>query len=133
MFVHPLWRGITIRFGMESASALLWITHPDSVEYTDSLEIRYLATAAKDLDVIFDYIMKDKPSAAASLIDEFDRSISRLSFNPGLGVIPKDDRLKNRGYRILIVRKYLVFYVVKGKVIQIRRILHGARQYSFLL
>jgi toxin ParE1/3/4 len=100
---------------------------------TVSLEIRYLATAEKDLDIIFDYVAKDNPSAAASLLEEFDLAISSLSFNPELGVIPKDDRLKNRGYRILIIRKYLVFYVVKGKVIQIRRILHGARQYSFLL
>jgi hypothetical protein len=36
------------------------------------------------------------------------------------------------GYRMLVVDKYLVFYVVK-KIIQIRRVIHGARRYSFLL
>jgi addiction module RelE/StbE family toxin len=95
--------------------------------------IRYLSTAQKDLDEIFDYILRDKPSAALSMLENFDHSISQLSLNPELGVIPKDDRLKNLGYRMLIVEKYLVFYVVKPRSIQIRRIIHGARKYSFLL
>ena len=95
--------------------------------------VRYLSTAQKDLDEIFDYILRDNPSAALSLLEKFDHSISQLTLNPELGVIPKDDRLKNLGYRMLIVEKYLVFYVVKAKSIQIRRIIHGARKYSFLL
>jgi len=99
---------------------------------TGLLEIRYLATAERDLDDIFDYVMKDNPVVALSLLEEIDRSISHLSCNPELGVVPKDDRLKKLGYRVLIIRKYLVFYVVKNKSIQIRRILHGARQYGFL-
>ena len=96
-------------------------------------KIRYLSTAENDLDDIFTYILRDKPSAAASLLKNFDRSISQLAFNPELGVIPKDERLKKLGYRALVVEKYLIFYVVKGKTVQIRRVNHGARQYSFLL
>lgn len=98
-----------------------------------SLEIRYLSTAKRDLEDIFDYIVKDRPAAAKSLLEKFDRSVSHLSSNPDIGVIPKDERLKKLGYRILIVQKYLVFYVVKPEVIQIRRIIHGSRQYGFLL
>jgi addiction module RelE/StbE family toxin len=96
-------------------------------------EIRYLSTAENDLDDIFDYIMKDNPSATVSLLEKFDDSISQLAVNPGIGVIPKDDRLKKLGYRILIIGRYLVFYVVKANTVQIRRIIHGTRQYSFLL
>lgn len=98
-----------------------------------ALAIRYLSTAEKDLTEIFEYIMKDNPSAAKGLLEEFDESISRLSSAPDLGIIPKDERLKKLGYRILIIRKYLVFYVIKSDFIQIRRIIHGARQYQFLL
>lgn len=98
-----------------------------------SLEIHYLATAERDLVEIFQYILKDNPTAASSLLDEIDRSISHLSRNPDLGVVPRDDRLKKIGYRVLIIRKYLVFYVVKKETIQIRRVLHGARQFAFLL
>ena len=96
-------------------------------------EIRYLKTAEKDLDDIFVYIMKDKPGAAISLLDKFDESISQLSLNPELGIVPKNGRLKRLGYRMLIVGKYLVFYVIKKKTVQVRRVIHGARQYDFLL
>ncbi len=99
----------------------------------ETYEIRYLSTALKDLEDIFEYIRKDRPLAAASMLEKFDRSVSQLASNPFIGVVPKDGRLEKLGYRVLIVDKYLVFYVVKGKIVQIRRIIHGARQYSFLL
>jgi len=96
-------------------------------------QIRYLRTAETDLIDIFKYIQKDNPSAAVKQLERFDKSISQLSKSPYLGVVPKDDRLKRMGYRILIIDKYLVFYVVKTNTVQIRRVIHGARQYSFLL
>ena len=95
-------------------------------------EIRYLSTAEKDLIDIFEYIKQDNPAGAISQLEKFDMSISQLVLNPFLGVIPKDERLKKLGYRMLIVDKYLVFYVVKTKIVQVRRIIHGARRYSFL-
>jgi addiction module RelE/StbE family toxin len=97
------------------------------------IDIRYLPTAEKDLMEIFEYIKKDNPAAAASELDKFDQSISKLSRTPSLGLIPRDRRLREMGYRMLVVDKYLVFYVVKKKFIQIRRVIHGARRYSFLL
>ena len=96
-------------------------------------EIRYLSTAENDLVDILEYIKKDNPTAAVSQLEKFDKSISHLASNPFLGIVPKDERLKNLGYRMLIIDKYLVFYVVKTKTVQIRRIIHGARRYSFLL
>ena len=96
-------------------------------------EIRYLSTAERDLIDIFQYIRKDNPAAAISQLEKFDKSISQLASNPLIGVIPKDERLKKLGYRMLIVDKYLVFYIVKTEYVQIRRIIHGARQYNFLL
>jgi len=41
--------------------------------------------------------------------------------------------LKAKGYRYLIVENYLVFFVVKGDTVQIRRILYNKRQYKGLL
>jgi addiction module RelE/StbE family toxin len=96
-------------------------------------EIRYLKTAECDLYGIFDYISRDNPPAAAALLERIDHSISRLASNPYLGMVPKDVRLKNKGYRMPVVEKYLVFYIVKDKTVQIRRIIHGARNYNFLL
>ena len=94
--------------------------------------IRYLRTAQQDLGEIFDYIARDDATAAAALLDAFDQAIARLAAHPFLGTIPKDDRLHRLGYRMLVVGKYLVFYVVKTETVQIRRVLHSARQYQFL-
>ena len=100
---------------------------------SEAYEIRYLSTAEKDLIEVFEYINKDNPTAAISELEKFDKSISQLALNPFLSVVPKDERLKKLGYRMLIVDKYLVFYVVKNKTVQVRCIVHGARRYSFLL
>ena len=70
---------------------------------TGSYKIRYLGTAEKDLIEIFEYIKRDNPSAAESQLDRFDSAIARLTTHPFLGVIPKDDRLKRLGYRMLVV------------------------------
>ena len=95
--------------------------------------IRYLSTAQRDPVEIFKYIKKDRPGAGLILMEKFDKSIAALAVNSELGIVPKDDRLKRLGYRILVVDKYLVFYVLKPRTVQIRRVIHGARRYSFLL
>ena len=99
---------------------------------SEPYEIRYLATAERDLIDIFEYIKKDNPPAAISQLDKFHKSISQLALHPYLGAVPNDERLRKLGYRLLIVDKYLVFYVVKTKTVQIRRVVHSARRYSFL-
>jgi len=96
-------------------------------------EIRYLSTAETDLIDIFQYIKKDNPAAALSQLEKFDKAISQLASNSLLDVTPKDERLKKLGYRMLVVEKYLVFNIVKTDCVQIRRVIHGARRYSFLL
>ena len=68
-------------------------------------KIRYLRTAQKDLLEIFEYIKRDNPGAAESLLEQFDKAILNLNSYPKLGVIPKDDRLEKLGYRILIIDK----------------------------
>ena len=95
--------------------------------------IRYLRTAQQDLLEIFDYIARDDSAAAASLLESFDQTIARSATHPFLGAVPKDERLHRLGYRMVVVGKYLVFYVIKNEIVQIRRVLHGSRQYQFLL
>lgn len=95
--------------------------------------IEYLPIAQEDLTSIIEYIQIDDPLAAQSFLDEVDRTISKLDDFPHMGAIPKDMCLMNLNYRILIIGNYLVFYVVLGEIIEIRRILHGKRQYSFLI
>ena len=69
-------------------------------------EIRYLPTAQGGLEEIFDYIVRDNPSAVAFMLEKFDDAISRLAGNPHLGVAPRDDRLRRLGYRMLAIWSY---------------------------
>lgn len=95
--------------------------------------VQYLPIAQRDLVEILTYIEKDNIIAAASFFDEIDQKISQLAQFPHSGTIPKNERLEKLGYRVLIIHQYLVFYVVKDFVIEIRRILHDRRRYDFLL
>lgn len=96
--------------------------------------IEYLPIAEKDLVDIFEYILSDNPSAATNFLNQVDETISKLEDFPFMGVMPKDTRLKYLGYRVLIVESYLVFYVVleTEDIVEIRRMIHGKRQYDFL-
>jgi toxin ParE1/3/4 len=95
-------------------------------------KIIYLPIAVKDLQAIFDYIFIDKPSVAQKFLKNMDQTILKLSSFPDLGLIPKDTYLKSKGYKILIVDNYLIFYLFKKNTIEIQRILHGKRKYQFL-
>ena len=95
--------------------------------------LRYLPAAQMDLEDIIDYIMDDNPEAARSLVAKFDKALSRLESHPESCPVPADDRLRLLGYRILVVDNYVVFYVIKGRNVEVRRVIHGSRRYEFLL
>lgn len=96
-------------------------------------KVLYLPAAVRDLEEIVDYVRRDGLTRAEKLLDKLEVEIGRLARFPRLGVIPKDMHLARKGYRILIVDNYLVFYVVRGKTVRVRRVIHGARRYQFLL
>lgn len=95
--------------------------------------VQYLPVAQQDLINILEYISKDNPPAALKPIDEIDEEVSKLEDFPLMGVTPKDLRLKSLNYKMLIVDNYLVFYVIKDDIVEIRRIIHGTRKYNFLV
>ena len=89
--------------------------------------LRYLPVAVDDLISIFDWIASGSPANAAAFIDKLDQHIVNLETHPLLGQIPSDDKLKSSGYRVLVIEFYLVFYIVRGKTIEIHRVIHGSR------
>ena len=98
----------------------------------NKFRIEYLPIAEKDLTEIIKYIRIDNPNAALTFLDDIDKAISKLAFFPYIGHIPKDLRLIQLNYRMIVVWNYLVFYVLFNEVVEIRRILHGKRKYDFL-
>lgn len=99
----------------------------------DKHRIEYLPIAVADLDDIFVFIADNSPQAAMELIDRIDLSVAGLESFPEMGLIAKPPRLARKGYRVLIVDDYLVFYVILDDVVEIRRIVSGKRNYSHLV
>ena len=89
--------------------------------------LRYLPVAVDDLVSIFDWIANDSPAKAAVFVEKLDQRIGNLETQPFLGHTPRDEKLKNSGYRILVIEPYLVFYMIRGKTVEIHRVVHGSR------
>jgi len=89
--------------------------------------LRYLPVAVDDLISIFDWIANNSPATAAAFMEKLDQRIGSLKTHPFLGHIPRDDKLKSSGYRVLVIESYLVFYVVRAKTVEIHRIIDGSR------
>ena len=95
--------------------------------------VRYISSAVDDLENIFTYIAEDNTRAADNFLNEIDEAILHLEDFPNMGVIPKNRRIANKGYRYLIVNDYLVFYVIADDIIKISRIISSKRNYMKLI
>jgi toxin ParE1/3/4 len=90
------------------------------------MELRWTAEAADDLEHFAEYLFDNTPGRAAELVREiYDAPSALLTFpyrgRPG----------KKEGTRELVLSPlpYIVVYQIAGDVIDIARILHGARQW----
>ena len=99
----------------------------------DGYKVRIYPAAEQDLIEIIDYLNTLSPESAVRIYDAITEEIAGLSQMPERCPRPRDLALSAKGYRCLIVEKYLVFYVVEGDTVQIRRILFGRRDYRQLL
>jgi addiction module RelE/StbE family toxin len=99
----------------------------------ETYEIRIYPAAKQDLMDIVEYLNTLSPTAAMRIYDKITAEILSLSQMPERYPRPRDLTLAAKGYRCLIVEKYLVFYVVSHNTVQIRRILYGRRNYQQLL
>jgi toxin ParE1/3/4 len=100
---------------------------------TYKFQVRLLSVAEEDFTEIISYISADNPNAADSFANKIEKDLELLSENPKLGRVPRDEEIRNLGYRYLIVQNYLIFYTIEERTILIHRILHGARNYRTLL
>jgi addiction module toxin, relE/stbE family len=99
----------------------------------DVYKVKIYPTAKKDLQEIIDYLNTLSQQAALRYYDLLITEIESLSQMPFRYPKPRDIALAAKGYRYLIVESYLVFYVVAGDTVQIRRILYVKRNYRSIL
>jgi addiction module RelE/StbE family toxin len=100
---------------------------------TSKFQIRLLKIAEEDFLEIVTFIASENPTAAIAIADKIEKNLVLLSENPQLGRIPRDEDIKNLGYRYIIVQNYIILYTIEKQVILIHRILHSARNYKSFL
>ena len=99
----------------------------------ETCKIKIYPAAKQDLLDIIDYLNTLSPDTALRYYDLLTEEIAGVAQMPERCPHPKDLALATKGYRYLIVKNYLVVYVVTGNTVQIRRILYGRRDYTSLL
>ena len=101
------------------------------MEYT----IKYLPVAEKDLLEIISYISEilEAPKTALNFIDEVERKILELKANPYSHHLYRPSKPIDTEYRLLRVKKYLVFYVVVDNIVEIHRIIYTKRDLSKII
>lgn len=99
----------------------------------ENYKVLIFPSAKQDLLEIIDYINELSPAAALNIYDEIVDKIGSLAQMPKRCPHVKNTILKSKGYRVLLARNYLVFFIVCGHAVEIRRIIYGRRRYEFLL
>ena len=86
----------------------------------------WLQRAIQDRDAQLDYIAQDNPMAAVSQGDRIAEQIEILQQHPQMG---RPGR--KQGTRELVISRtpFIVVYRIKGKRIELLRLLHGAQQW----
>ena len=91
--------------------------------------------AEQDLNDIFDYISLelDSPQAAEQLINSIQDTVEKMCYFPLSRPLLTNKILKKKGYRLIVVKNFNIFYVFENNIIIIRRILYGRRDYENIL
>src|SRR5258708_3482572 len=95
-----------------------------------------LPSADADVDAAAGYIAMDSVDAATRFLDAVDETYRDLRDHPRRWPVYglSDPRLKDVRKRAVIgFRNYLVFYRAKGSVVEVIRVLHGARDLPSVL
>jgi plasmid stabilization system protein ParE len=89
-------------------------------------KLRYLPSARKDISEIVLYIAQHLKAAkaAADLVDALDKSIKRLEKFPYSCKVYQAAIALDEEYRMLPVKNYAVFYVVKDNIVEIQRVIY---------
>jgi toxin ParE1/3/4 len=90
------------------------------------MEIRWLDDALADLTEIYSYIATDDPRAARRVVARIQAAIRLLAELPHRG---RPGRWPGTRELIIPGTPYLVPYRVKGDLIEILRVFHGARRW----
>jgi toxin ParE1/3/4 len=88
------------------------------------MRFRFSRRATADIEEIGDFIAGESPARAVSFISELRTHCRRLTDFPEAA--PQRPEFGD-GIRMVVHGRYLILYVVHADLLEIRRVLHGAR------
>ena len=89
----------------------------------ETYKVRIYPTAKQDMREIVQYLNTLSQESALANYDLLVEKIAGLAQMPERCPQLNDLALRAKGYRYLLVKNYLVFFVVAGDTVQIRRVL----------
>lgn len=95
------------------------------------MKVRFTTEAKADLRQIGDYIAKDNPPRALSLVDQLEQKCLTIATSPK--AFPLVPRYEHHGIRRRVHGSYLIFYRVEAEQVVIVHVLHGATDYAAVL
>jgi len=98
-------------------------------------KLRYLPLFERDLAAVRDYIAQNlkNPAAAMRLLEDTERAILKRLENPLRFQPHGSTRDRKHLYFRINVRNYVVFYVVIGDTMEVRRFLYSRRNLPGIL
>ena len=91
------------------------------------MQVRWLATALRDLDGEAEYVARENRAAARSLVERIHRTAGLLRENPALG---RPGRLHGTRELVVAGTRYVIPYRVRPELgrIEILRVFHASRR-----
>ena len=93
----------------------------------------YKPEARLDIAEIGFYFTQRDPNVESRFYQELDKTIQMLAESPNLGERCRFRNPETKGMRIWQVSKfsnYLIFYLPKDDLLEVVRVIHGARDYA---
>jgi len=99
----------------------------------EEYNVRISPAAQNDLLDIAEHLGNLPPEEATQYYESFMEKIGKLASTPESCHLARDAQLRLRGYRMLPIENYIVFYVINNRIVELRRILYARRQYDRLV
>ena len=90
------------------------------------MRIRWLDQAVADLVAVRNYLAQDNPSAVSEVAQSIRQAVAILTDYPAAG---RSGRVPNTRELMVTGTAYILPYRVRGGVVEILRVLHGARKW----
>jgi toxin ParE1/3/4 len=99
--------------------------------------VRIVKPAQTDMRETYRYISEKlcNHAAAERLLTQIDKGIQSLKTNPERFPLVRDAYLASKGYRHIVVKNHLVFFIIREeeRAVSVMRVLYGRRDWVNML